>query len=173
MEHKPEDIDRFMRYVDRLPNGCWYWMGARSRGKGNRKWYGSFRLGHRTVRAHRFASEVLGGQKCPPGYHRDHRCHFSMCVNPDHLEVVPKEVNQERKTARARGTEAVPQQSEPVSDNGLLVVDGEPLFRRLSCVLVGREDDARPSGVSAPAWGAPEPGSTSLASVRQPELREP
>lgn len=58
------------------------------------------RLGHRTVRAHRFASEVLGRQACPPGYHRDHLCHFSMCVNPDHLEVVPKEVNQERKRAR-------------------------------------------------------------------------
>lgn len=22
------DIDRFMEKVDKLPNGCWYWMGG-------------------------------------------------------------------------------------------------------------------------------------------------
>lgn len=93
------DIKRFMGYVDKLPGGCWYWTGARSRGKGNRKWYGSFRLGKRTVRAHRFASEVLGLQPCPPGHHRDHTCSFSMCVNPAHIEVVTHEENQRRKMA--------------------------------------------------------------------------
>lgn len=41
MDHRPEDVKRFFRYVEKLPNGCWYWTGARSRGKGNRKWYGS------------------------------------------------------------------------------------------------------------------------------------
>lgn len=96
-----EDIVRFMKYVDVLSCGCWYWTGARSRGKGNKKWYGSFRLGGRVIRAHRFASEVLGGNPCPPGCHRDHTCGFSMCVNPEHLEVVPKEVNQARKMERA------------------------------------------------------------------------
>lgn len=93
----PRDIDRFMSYVDKLPSGCWFWTGARSRGRGNRKWYGSFRVGHRTVRAHRFACEVLGQRDCPAGYHRDHTCRFSLCVNPAHLEVVTHEVNQERK----------------------------------------------------------------------------
>ena len=95
-----EDIRRFMRYVEVLPSGCWYWTGARSRGKGNRKWYGSFRLGKRTVRSHRFASEVLGGLECPPGHDRDHCCEFSLCVNPDHIEVVPKQINHERKVSR-------------------------------------------------------------------------
>lgn len=97
-----DDIKRFFKYVDKLPNGCWFWTGARSRGKGNRKWYGSFRLGGRTVRAHRFAVEVLGGRECPPDHHRDHECCFSLCVNPDHIEVVHKTVNQERKVARRR-----------------------------------------------------------------------
>lgn len=97
-----DDIKRFLRYVDKLPNGCWFWTGARSRGKGNRKWYGSFRLGRTTVRAHRFASEVLGGNECPPEHDRDHKCCFSLCVNPDHIEVVHKRVNQERKVARRR-----------------------------------------------------------------------
>lgn len=94
------DVKRFMRYVDKLPNGCWFWTGGRSRGSGNRKWYGSFRLGAGTIRAHRFASEALGGAPCPPGYHRDHTCCFSLCVNPAHLEVVSREVNQDRKVQR-------------------------------------------------------------------------
>jgi len=59
------DIKRFMSKVDKLPNGCWFWTGGRSRGKGNRKWYGSFHLGKRTVRAHRFACDVIGKKSCP------------------------------------------------------------------------------------------------------------
>lgn len=97
------DIDRFLSYVDVLPNGCWFWAGARSRGKGNKKWYGSFHLsGHGTVRAHRFAAEVLGNSHCPPGHHRDHICHFSLCVNPDHIEIVTHCENEKRKQERRK-----------------------------------------------------------------------
>ncbi len=96
----PADVERFMSFVDRLPNGCWYWTGARSRGKGNRKWYGSFHVNGQSVRAHRFSSEVLAGDPCPPGHHRDHTCSFSMCVCPDHVEVVTFAENQRRKLAR-------------------------------------------------------------------------
>ena len=98
------DIARFRRLTDRLPNGCHYWLGARSRGQGNRKHYGSFRVGGRVVRAHRFAAEVLGGKTCPEGFHRDHTCGFSMCVNPDHIEIVTAEENQSRKMARRKET---------------------------------------------------------------------
>lgn len=97
-----KDIARFFGCVDKLPNGCWYWTGARSRGKGNKKWYGSFHIGGKVVRAHRFASEVLGEKICPKGYHRDHKCRFSMCVNPNHIEVVTHEENQKRKIARQK-----------------------------------------------------------------------
>jgi hypothetical protein len=100
-----EDVRRFMGFVVVLPSGCWYWTGARSRGsgkRGQRVWYGSFRLGHRTVRAHRFASEVLGKQECPEGHDRDHKCGFSLCVNPECIEVVLKKVNGERKVERRR-----------------------------------------------------------------------
>ena len=105
------DVTRFMRYVVVLPCGCWLWVGARSRGgnkKGQKVWYGSFSLhnpetGKRwTVRAHRFATEVLGKMPCPPGHDRDHKCELSLCVNPGCIEVVPKVVNQERKVARRR-----------------------------------------------------------------------
>jgi hypothetical protein len=96
------DVQRFYRYVEKLPNGCWFWNGARSRGKGNKKWYGSFRLGKRTVRAHRFAAEVLGGMDCPPGHDRDHECGFSLCVNPRHIAIVTKLENQLRRIRRQR-----------------------------------------------------------------------
>jgi len=96
----PTDISRFMSFVDVLPCGCWYWTGGRSRGKGNRKWYGTFWVGGKSIRAHRFASEVLAGAACPPGFHRDHTCSFSMCVNPAHIEVVTSAENNARKIAR-------------------------------------------------------------------------
>lgn len=93
------DIERFLRYVDKLPNGCWFWTGARSRGKGNRKWYGSFRVGRSVVRAHKFAAVALGDGH-GEGEHLDHTCVFSLCVNPGHIESVAPEINQARKTMR-------------------------------------------------------------------------
>jgi len=73
------DVERFMKYVVVLPCGCWLWTGARSRGggkAGQRVWYGSFRFYCQarrkriTVRAHRFADEVLRKRPCPPGHDR-------------------------------------------------------------------------------------------------------
>lgn len=104
-----EDIRRFLKYVDKLPNGCWFWTGARSRGKKNKKWYGSFwlpaapELGRPkgiTVRAHRFAIEVFRKQPCPPGHDRGHTCHFSLCVCPWHVVIMTKEENQRQKMER-------------------------------------------------------------------------
>lgn len=89
-----EDIKRFMSFVDILPNGCWFWTGARSRGKGNKKWYGSFSLQGRTIRAHRFSCEILGKKKLLLGHHRGHVCMFSLCVNPEHITIISKEENQ-------------------------------------------------------------------------------
>lgn len=100
-----------MKYVVVLPCGCWLWVGARSRGKGNRLWYGSFSFycpnlkKRRTVRAHRFSMEVLAGRDCPPGHDRDHVCELSLCVNPECIEIVSKVVNQERKVTRRRSRE--------------------------------------------------------------------
>lgn len=109
-----KDVTRFMSYVEILPyshptlkSPCWLWTGAKSRGKGNRKWYGTFRVGKRAVRAHAFAFDVLGGQSLPAGWHRDHRCHFSLCVNPQHLEAVSPEINQLRKM-RGKGLTVLP-----------------------------------------------------------------
>ncbi|MDJ0921067.1 MAG: hypothetical protein QNI84_08055 [Henriciella sp.] len=91
------DVDRFMKKVKKLPNGCWFWTGGRSRGQGNSLPYGTFSLQGRGVRAHVFAAEVIGKKVCPPGHHRDHTCEFSLCVNPDHIEIVPASENLKRR----------------------------------------------------------------------------
>jgi hypothetical protein len=92
-----------MSHVDRLPSGCWYWTGARSRGRGKKKWYGTFWYRGRRVRAHRFADDHLAGRgPLPAGHHRDHQCVFSMCVNPDCLERVTHEENERRKQERRK-----------------------------------------------------------------------
>jgi len=101
IEFTSADVERFLSYVEVLDSGCWYWTGARSRGKGNKKFYGSFSVEKRTVRAHAFSCAVAGIE-CPEGFHRDHTCNFSMCVNPNHFECVSREINQERKVMRVR-----------------------------------------------------------------------
>lgn len=95
------DVDRFMRFVMKHPCGCWIWIGAKSRGKGNRKWYGSFWVDGKSRRAHIVAAVMLGKGHVP-GHHEDHTCNFSLCVNPEHVECVPQAVNQERKMERRR-----------------------------------------------------------------------
>lgn len=108
------DVNRFMRKVVVLPGrlilpsgretcACWLWIGARSIGKGNRLPYGSFHLGKRTIRAHRFSCEAIGGlPPPPPDHHRDHECFNSLCVCPYHFEIVHREENQRRKMERNR-----------------------------------------------------------------------
>lgn len=103
LEFTEADVRRFMSYVEKLPSGCWFWTGARSRGKGNKKWYGSFRLGRRTIRAHRFSCEAIGKMgPLPEGHDREHACVFSLCVNPGCIEYVTKQVNHERKIERRK-----------------------------------------------------------------------
>lgn len=117
IEHDQDDIARFMKLVDKLPCGCWFWAGARSRGKGNRKWYGTFYVKGRRVRAHKFACEVLGRKgPLPKGWHRDHTCSFSLCVNFECMEYVTHEENQARKVARRDSVkEAECDPAQPVS----------------------------------------------------------
>lgn len=94
---------RFVLYVDAPgPFECWLWRGAKSRGKGNTDWYGSFWVGAGfVVRAHTFVCEAAG-LHVPPGYHRDHVCVTSLCVNPLHLEPVTAVVNNDRRWRRDR-----------------------------------------------------------------------
>jgi hypothetical protein len=80
--------ESFFRHVEFgvHPAGCWTWTGfTNSRG------YGQFKVTEQgktsSVRAHRFAYELLMGQ-IPPGLVIDHLCRSRDCVNPLHIEPV-------------------------------------------------------------------------------------
>lgn len=93
--------ERFLSYIEILPCGCWFWTGGRSRGKGNKKWYGSFWAEGKSWRAHIWAARFLGGLRALfEGEHYDHTCNFSLCVNPNHLEIVTNQENTRRKVER-------------------------------------------------------------------------
>ena len=79
--------DRFLAKVVVSPNGCHLWQAYINRGG-----YGQFRVGTRTVLAHRFAYELSVGL-IPEGLQIDHLCRVRDCVNPAHLEPVTNREN--------------------------------------------------------------------------------
>lgn len=98
--------ERFWKKVE-ITDGCWRWIGARSRG------YGYIYLDEQRGQtlAHRVAYEMLVGL-IPEGAEIDHVCHngdascangrqclHRRCVNPDHLEPVTHQVNVTRGNA--------------------------------------------------------------------------
>lgn len=80
-------IERFMDKVAVEPDsGCWLWQSGVSRGG-----YGKFKLGGKTLAAHRVSYELFVGE-IPEGLTIDHvrarGCTHRNCVNPEHLEAV-------------------------------------------------------------------------------------
>ena len=69
---------------------CWRWKAAISD-----TGYGSIGVEGKTCYAHRLAYERYNGP-IPPGFDIDHLCRNRWCVNPDHLEAVPRTVNLRR-----------------------------------------------------------------------------
>lgn len=70
------------------PTGfCWLWEGSTC-GSG----YGQVNYQYTIHKAHRWSYEQLVGE-IPDGFELDHLCRIRNCVNPDHLEPVPKSVN--------------------------------------------------------------------------------
>jgi HNH endonuclease len=85
-----------MDWQDRVLNrvivddGCWEWAGAH-----NRDGYGTAYTtptGTRPLGAHRVVYELLIGP-IPEGLTIDHLCRNRGCVNPTHMEPVPKRTN--------------------------------------------------------------------------------
>lgn len=88
---------RFWPKVDRgADSDCWPWKAW-----SNDHGYGTFYDGTRTVRAHRFAYELLVGP-IPVGLTIDHLCRNTSCVNPSHLEPVTQAENHARWVATLR-----------------------------------------------------------------------
>ena len=96
------NLQRFWSKVDKVtdpgtPNCCWLWLGVSPRG------YGTFRVGAKTYRAHRYAYIREVGP-IPPGWVVRATCYESRCVRPSHLVAAPPTLSPRRApTERPRG----------------------------------------------------------------------
>lgn len=89
---------RFFEKIERKPNGCWEWLGARKP-----TGYGVFsRTDRSAVRAHRWAYEEFVGP-IPAGMSVCHRCDNPPCVNPDHLWLGTQADNVHDMIKKGRG----------------------------------------------------------------------
>src|SRR5579859_3739115 len=70
-----------------LENGCWEWLRVR-----DKDGYGTICFQHKNLRVHRFFYEKIIGP-IPEGFTLDHKCRFTACGNPCHLEPVSIGVN--------------------------------------------------------------------------------
>lgn len=82
------DIERFLSKTEAGDNGCLNWTAARKPNGG----YGTFTIGKKNVRAHRWHYEYVFG-KIPAGKVIDHLCRNTKCVRLSHLEVVTEREN--------------------------------------------------------------------------------
>lgn len=89
--HKPERrAERFMRCVEKQPNGCWRWTGFI-----NPQGYGYSSLRGKKSLAHRVSYWIFVGE-VKDGMDLDHLCRNRYCVNPAHLEQVTRSENLKR-----------------------------------------------------------------------------
>lgn len=84
-------LDRFNeKYMPEPNSGCWIWLGyIRPDG------YGEIQRGRRgegTALAHRISYELFKGE-IPAHLETGHLCRVRCCVNPDHLETVPRRIS--------------------------------------------------------------------------------
>lgn len=77
--------ERLMEKVEKQADGCWLWIGAADR-------YGRMRVGIKSLGAHVVSYRIFKGE-IPDGHEIDHVCRNKLCVNPDHLRVVPHRTN--------------------------------------------------------------------------------
>lgn len=91
--------ERFWAKVGKF-EGCWIWNAYC-----NDDGYGVFKVGPRTMLAHRFAYE-LAIDAIPPGMEVDHACHTPACVRPTHLRLATRKQNNENLPGARRGSKS-------------------------------------------------------------------
>lgn len=94
--------ERFWAKVQKIPNGCWLWIGACTH-----KGYGRFnRLNRKKVKSHRWSWENKNGS-IPVGKMVLHSCIGQRnCVNPDHLRLGTAKENSDDMVKQGRHSHA-------------------------------------------------------------------
>jgi hypothetical protein len=74
-------VARFMKHVDKRPDGCWLWTAVCVDG------YGRFYMKDKSLQlAHRISYLIANGNLPINPLVVRHKCKAKNCVNPDHLE---------------------------------------------------------------------------------------
>lgn len=89
-------LTRFWSKVTEI-DGCWVWTGAKQNSKFMPAGYGRFQTGRRVSQAHRVAYELVHAVEIPADLVVDHLCRNTICVNPEHMEIVTQSVNSQRQ----------------------------------------------------------------------------
>lgn len=129
-------VERFMSHVEKTPSGCWLWKGHR-RPEG----YGVIKVDGKALPAHRVSWSIH--KKEDPGLLCVlHKCDNPPCVNPEHLFLGTRLVNNQdmdqkgrRKSASGalHGSKTMPERVARGERNGrarLSVPDVEEIRRR-------------------------------------------
>lgn len=84
VKRRPKVAANFDANYEKTENGCWLWTAAKTNG------YGCLSIAGKTRYAHRFAYERHHLTQVPETMFLQHTCSSKLCVNPEHLRLLPK-----------------------------------------------------------------------------------
>lgn len=90
-------IDRFWAKVDKT-GPCWKWQGRKKQ-----YGYGRYHLDGKDYLAHRVSYQILAGP-LDDSMVIDHKCHNASCVNPAHLQQVPRTYNSQNRAGAMKNS---------------------------------------------------------------------
>lgn len=133
---RPTAAERFASKWAAGLGGCHLWTASTS-GDGR---YGSFGVGRRLVRAHRWVWEQEHGP-VPSGMDLDHLCRKTLCVNPAHLELVTHRENVLRgqSFAAVNAAKTHCKRGHPLTAENVRLIKGGGR----QCVACARSDEGR------------------------------